>query len=139
MTKKFEHIKPGDKLYMRSPERAWGGAPQITYAVFTVQRLTAIQVVTTRDHPHQRKEYRFRIADGRIIGGGLYGFAEEATPEILAQHAAELELLTRWRKAVSALDGLIDKPLHQLKLNTAQLERLAAAWAEVQAMGGAKA
>jgi hypothetical protein len=128
------HIKPGDKLALRNSS-TWG-ATATTYAMLTVLRTTATQAVATYDGRPSSPELRIRLSDGRVIGKD-YTRAVEATPYLLAQHSAETSMLKRRREAVKALETLIDKPMHRLNLTVEQMERLAAAWAEIKAMGSA--
>jgi hypothetical protein len=99
--------------------------------MLTVTRTTATQVVTKDERGHY--EVRFRIEDGKQVGTS-YTYAVEVTPELLAEHTKQTEELARWRAAEKATDDLIGSPMHELKLTTDQLERLAAAWVEVKAM-----
>ena len=50
------------------------------------------------------------------------------------QHEAQKAEVRRYRAAANQLGSLIGKSLSNLELTTAQLEKLAAAWADVQAM-----
>lgn len=124
------HIKPGDKLAIPADSRAWSHVPHVTNHIVLINRVTATQLVGSWING---SEVRVNRETGKVIGRD-YARAKEVTPEIMAQHKAEVDECQRWRTAVTNTNDLIGRPLHQLKLTTAQLERLAAAWAEVKAM-----
>lgn len=125
------HIKPGDKLAIPLGRRVWSGVPHVSHDIVVVNRVTATQLVGTgRDG----SEVRVNRETGKILGG-IPGHAIEATPELLAQNEAEVSENHRWHIADINTRDLIGKDLHQLKLTTAHLERLAVAWSEVKAMG----
>ena len=100
------------------------------YQVLEVTKVTATQLVCG---PCGNLTKRFRREDGGEVGQH-FRYAVEATPEILAEYDAQLQVKRRWQKATETLDTLIDKPLHKLGLDTDQLEKLAEAWVEVQKM-----
>lgn len=75
------HVKPGDKLYMENSDRVWGGERVIPYAVFTVERLTAKQIVAKNQYG---REARFRIENGVPVGGSCFYHARLPTPEMVA-------------------------------------------------------
>ena len=127
MSQDLTHISAGDKIAVDHSGRRPSHAPQVTHHVFLVDRVTATQIVCMNG----RSEIRFRRKDGGQIGES-FCHAILATNEILETNSKEVAELQRWRSAVSALDSLIDKPLHKLGLSTDQLEKLAAAWAEIQ-------
>lgn len=126
------HIKPGDKLAIPC-RRALSHVPHVSHDIVPVHRITATQLVGVWSNG---SEVRVNRETGKILGG-IPGRAIEATPELLAQNEAEVSENHRWHIAAINTRDLIGKDLHQLKLTTAQLERLAAAWAEVKAMGSA--
>lgn len=126
------HLNPGDKIAIKSRDSNWRGVPRVSHEILTITKTTATQIVAKNQHGYY--EVRVRRDDGKKIGED-YVYAVEATPEMLAENDKQVAELNRWRAAKEATDDLIGKELHQLKLNTAQLERLAAAWAEIKAMG----
>lgn len=125
------HIKNGDKLAIPC-RRALSHVPHFSHDIVTVHCVTATQLVGTW---RNGTEVRINRKNGNVIGREYYPLAEEVTPGLLARHEAEVSEYQRWRVAFTNTSDLIGKELHQLKLTTAQLERLAAAWAEVKAMG----
>lgn len=129
----LSNINVGDKIAINNTSRSFH-LPRVSKEIWTVVRKTGTQLVCTV--PHQTGEKRFRIKDGHMIGAESYlNFAEPATPEMIAQHEAQLDNLNRYRKAAEDLNSLIGKELHQLKLSTKQMEVLAAAWKLVREMG----
>lgn len=126
----YEKITPGDKLAHRIYDRWRVYGPRVTYAILTVERITATLLICT---DREGREVRVSRKRGTVVGS--YETVSPATPEILAQNEAEWGEVMRWSIAVTNTNDLIGRPLHQLKLTTAQLERLAASWAEVKAMG----
>jgi hypothetical protein len=127
------HLKPGDKIATANNTGWRSQSPAIAYELLTITRVTDSQVIAENQYFQQS---RFRRVDGKKVGDS-YVFAVEATPYLLDEHAKQVAEVARWSAASKATDDLMGKHLHQLKLNTAQLERLAAAWAEVKAMGSA--
>lgn len=125
------HLNPGDKIAIKSRDSSWRGVPRVSHAILTITKTTATQIAAENQYGY---EVRVRRDDGKKIGEE-YVYAVEATPEMLAEHDKQVAELNRWRAASKATDDLIGKELHQLKLTTAQLERLSAAWAEIKAMG----
>jgi len=131
------NIEIGTKLAVsgsRSYRGGYPGRPQPRLTIFTVARITATQAFATGGGIDGNESVRVRKADLRLIGDG-YWSAKIATPEMIAQAEREIAVWQRHRAAEKTLFDLIGKELHQLKLSTEQLERLAAAWAEVKAMG----
>lgn len=128
MTNKHD-IRPGTVLALneRNPLSYY---PQVTHSLWTVSRVTPTQAIVAS----QYGEIRVRLEDLKVIGKE-YTRAAIASEEMQAQHAAQVQELSRFRAAVAQTDDLIDRPLHQLKLSTAQLEALAKAWTEIKAMG----
>jgi hypothetical protein len=127
MSQELTHISAGDKIAINNNSRLHSHVPQITYHVLSVDRVTATQIVCI----DRGTEIRFRRKDGCQVGE-YFRHAIPATKEILETHSKEVAELHRWRTAAAALDSLIDKPLHKLGLSTDQLEKLAAAWADIQ-------
>lgn len=125
------HLKPGDKIAFSSRANSWRShIPLVSHELFTITKTTPTQIAAKNEHGH---EARVRRSDGALIGG-RYSGAIEATPDLIAEHEEQVSMHTRWNEAQKATDSLIGKELHQLKLTTDQLERLAIAWAEIQAM-----
>lgn len=131
----LSNIKPGDKLAIISHSNRYmdRGAPHVTHVIFTVERKTQTQIVLSRG-PNSSEAARVRIKDACVIGKP-YTKAVEATPEILAEHKAQVEALRHYRMTTSVLSDLMGKQLHQLNLSIQQIEHLAKAWEEVKAMG----
>lgn len=129
MSQDLTRITPGDKLAIENRTRWAAHMPSLTYSVFLVERVTATQIVCK----HGKEELRFRRKDGCLVGD-VWRTAFPATHEILETSRKEESELQRWRFAVNSLNGLLDKSLSQLNLSTAQLEKLAEAWAEIQKM-----
>lgn len=127
MSKELTHISAGDKIAINNNSRLHSHVPHVTHHVFLVDRVTATQIVCI----DRGTEIRFRRKDGCQVGE-YFRHAIQATSEILEKNGKEVAELQRWRSAVSALDSLIDKPLNKLGLSTDQLEKLAAAWADIQ-------
>lgn len=125
------HLKPGDKIAINNRGNSFGShIPNVSYELFTITRTTETQIVAKNKNGN---EARFRRKDGAQVGEN-YINAVEATPDLLEEHKAQVAELKRWRAASDATCSLIGKELHQLKLTTEQLERLAIAWAEITAM-----
>jgi hypothetical protein len=103
--------------------------PEVTHSLWTVSRVTPTQAIAAS----QRGEIRVRLEDLRVVGRD-YTRAAIASEEMQAEHAAQVEEQARYRAAAQATDDLIDRPLHRLKLSTAQIEALAKAWSEIKAM-----
>lgn len=133
MSTNLAHIKPGDFLATkklnrsRMPER-----PDISHEIWVVERETATQL-HARNISSRSVSISVRKTDGKVIGEN-YMHAFVATSEILEEHRAQSEELARYQKANAIVNDLIGKELHQLKLNTKQLEALAKAWVEIKAM-----
>lgn len=130
------HLKPGDKIAVQNKISGWQVGPVISQRVYRVTSTTETQAKASNINTGDTSmgSLRFRLSDGKVIGRD-YTYAIEATPAMLKEHAAQVAERKRWNAARKATDDLIGKELHQLNLTTAQLERLAAAWAEVKAMG----
>ena len=125
------HLKPGDKIAINNRGNILRShIPNVSYELFTITRTTETQIVAKNKNGY---EARFRRKDGAQVGEN-YVNAVEATSDLLKENNAQVAELKRWRAARDATDSLIGKELHQLKLTTDQLERLAIAWAEIQAM-----
>jgi len=125
------HIKPGDKIAVFSSTIGWANLPKVSRDIATVLRVTKTQAVCTFDT--RKDEFRVRLSDGRQVGTYMTNFVP-ATAEILAEHEAQKAEVRRYRAAANQLGSLLTKSLSNLELTTAQLEKLAAAWIEVQAM-----
>lgn len=127
MTNKH-NIRPGTVLALN--ERSYASHyPGVTHSLWTVSRVTPTQAIAAS----RQGEIRVRLEDLKVVGKN-YTRAAIASEEIQAEHAAQVQELSRFRAAVKATDDLIGRELHQLKLNTKQLEALAKAWAEIKAM-----
>jgi len=126
------HIKPGDKIAVFSSAIGWANLPKVSRDIATVLRVTKTQAVCTFD-TRKDGEFRVRLHDGRQLGMCMPDFVQ-ATPEILAEHEAQKAEVRRYRAAANQLNSLIGKSLSNLELTTAQLEKLASAWIDVQAM-----
>lgn len=122
-------IRPGAVLALSDRSNPPRHYPRVTHSLWTVSRVTPTQAIAAS----QRGEIRVRLEDLKVIGED-YTRAAIASEEMQAQHADQVQELSRFRAAVAATDDLIDRPLHQLKLSTAQMEALAKAWAEIKAM-----
>lgn len=131
----LEHLQVGDKLAICTGWERFSGfsrmpaETRITHEILTITRRTPTQLQTSSGCV-------VRIKDGMLIGhtAGMRVHATPATQELLEAHEAQKRALERWHAARSALGGLIGKELHQLRLSIEQIEHLAKAWAEVQAM-----
>jgi hypothetical protein len=126
------HIKPGDKIAAFSSSIGWANLPKVSHEIATVLRVTKTQAVCLFNS-RKDGEFKVRLHDGRKVGTFMTDFVP-ATPEILAEHEAQKAEVRRYRAAANQLNSLIGKSLSNLELTTAQLEKLAAAWIEVQAM-----
>lgn len=108
------HVKPGDKLYIQNSERTWGDERVIPYATFTVERLTAKQIVTKSQYG---REARFRIEDGVQVGGSGSSFyrAQVPTPEMVAEQVKAVKVRNAQSKvqdkirSMSKLEGKRDQ------------------------------
>lgn len=129
MTNKH-NIRPGTVLALSQNERGLlSHYPRVTHSLWTVSRVTPTQAIAAS----QYGEIRVRLEDLKVVGKD-YERAAIASEKMQAEHAAQLQELSRFRAAVKATDDLIGRELHQLKLNTEQMEALAKAWAEIKAM-----
>lgn len=127
MTNKH-NIRPGTVLALN--ERSYvSHYPSVTHSLWTVSRVTPTQAIAAS----QQGEIRVRLEDLKVVGKD-YTRAAIASEEMQAEHAAQVQELSRFRAAAQATNDLIGRELHQLKLNTAQLEALAKAWAEIKSM-----
>lgn len=124
-TPNFTNIKEGDKVALPARHAGFGYDTKRSYEVLTVTKLTPTQFAAG--------SLRFRKADGRMVGKA-YVYAVEATPEIVAQAAADQELARRHTNARARLNSLEGRFLHNLKLTIEQIEALADAWDRIQAM-----
>lgn len=122
-------IRPGTVLALRERNQFISHYPNVTHSLWTVSRVTATQAIAAG----ARGEIRVRLEDLKLVGES-YTRAAIASEEMQAEHAAQVQELSRFRAAVKATDDLIGLELHQLKLNTDQLEALAKAWSEIKAM-----
>lgn len=127
--KTTSNIQPGTVLYLRA-RNPISHYPQVSHRLYTVSRVTPTQAIAVGDSG----EIRVRLSDLKVIGED-YCTAGIASDELQARHAAEVQLLERFRAAHRLVADLIGKEMHQLKLSTAQLEALAAAWVQVKSMG----
>ena len=132
MTTTLTHIQVGDLIAETNKERNWGDAPPITQHLYRVTKRTPTQAEAVNVH-HKHLTIRVRVSDGKIIGTD-YSTAVFATPEIIAQHNAQVAALNRWREARSRLQDLEGRYLHQLRLTVEQMEVLAEAWERVKSM-----
>jgi IS1 family transposase len=126
------HIQPGDKLAVFARHIGWANMPQVDREIATVVRLTKTLAFCTYDN-RKDGEFKVRLHDGRKVGTYMTDFVP-ATAEILAEHESQKAEVRRYRAAANQLGSLLTKSLSNLELTTAQLEKLAAAWIEVQAM-----
>lgn len=124
-------IRPGTVLALSERGYFTSHYPKVTHSLWTVSRVTKTQAIAAGE----RGEIRVRLEDLKVVGKS-YTHAAIASEEVQAQHAAQVQELWRFRAAAELTSDLIDRPLHQLKLSTAQLEALAKAWAEIKAMAG---
>ena len=74
-----------------------GGAQRATYALATVVRLTATQVVTQRRQRTASIEERFRLTDGRGVGDRSISLLDPTHHETLAALEAQRAAQTRQR------------------------------------------
>lgn len=124
------HLKPGDHL--ATDNREYGstpGRPRVSQTIWLIERETSTQLHAVSGG----RPITVRKSDGKVIGQN-YASAVEATQEMREKHRAQVTMLHRYRQANALVDDLLGKELHQLKLNTEQLEALADAWIKVKAM-----
>lgn len=130
---KLDHLTIGD--FIRTPHRdsryGYRRLPVISNEILEIIAQTATQF--TAKSRGRVTEVRVRKSDGKLIGKD-FEYAEPATAEQIAENESQIAAHNRYVRAYSEAQKIWDKPLHQLDLTTAQLERLAKAWAEVQAM-----
>ena len=112
----------------------WAIYPKVKNRLYIVVRKTATQLVVRASD--STLEVRVRIKDGCVVGDRGFTTMQVATVGILAEHKAQVAERNRYVTAAEVCRDLIDRPLHQLRLTTAQLEHLAKAWKEVKEMGG---
>ena len=124
-------IQPGDLIAASNTARNWGYAPSISHILYRVTKRTPTQAEAVHVQ-NERLTIRFRVSDGKIIGQDYYRTVVFATPEIVAQHNAEVAARNRWAKARSRLEDLEDR---HSRLTVDQMEVLADAWERVKAMG----
>lgn len=119
---------------------AWAmkNQPVVSATLYQIVKLTATQAVLAKykQETSGLSEIRIRRADGGVIGKS-YTYATLATPEQIAKHEHEIAMVLRYGAARRRVDDLLDRPLHQLGLNTEQLEALASAWETIKAMAPA--
>lgn len=126
----LSNIKVGDQLAVRS-KNGWDEfAP--THQILLVERVTLTQVAC-RHARGASTEVRFRRSDGKQIGED-YVYAEVPSQELLERLAETLRKRLRYTASIAVLHSLFGKERHQLKLSLEQMEALAAAWQNVQAM-----
>jgi len=122
-------IRPGTVLAVAERNHGISHWPKVTQSLYTVSRLTATQAIAVGEHG----ELRVHLKNLRVVGQD-YTYAGIATEELQAKHAAQIAEVARYRAADALVADLIDRPMHQLKLTTEQLEALAKAWVEIKAM-----
>lgn len=128
------HLQPGDIIAIPDNERSWIDPPKIRHRLYRVTKRTPTQAQAANIHCPEGPTIRVHIGNGRLVGES-YTYAMQATPEVIAQHEQEVAARRRWSAVRSRLMDLQGKHLHQLKLNTEQMEVLAEAWERVKAMG----
>lgn len=129
------NIQPGDLIAASNTARNWGGyAPSISHILYRVTKRTPTQAEAVNVH-NERLTIRVRVSDGKIIGEDYYRRAVVATPEIIAQHNAEVAARNRWGETANRLRDLNGSSLIRLGLTVEQMEALADAWERVKAMG----
>ncbi len=123
-----QNIQPGTILAFpeRNPISHW---PKISHVLYTVSRVTATQAIAVG----LRGEIRMRLKDLSVVGEP-YARVAIVDEEMQAKHDAEVTEYQRYRAANALVCDLIGRPMHQLKLTTAQLEALADAWVKIKAM-----
>lgn len=124
-------VKVGDKLALRVKGSNWESYVP-THRILIVERVTATQV-GCRNALGGSGEWRFRKSDGKEVGED-YSYAEIATQELLDAQDALRAKRNRFTAACAQLNNLFGKERHQLKLSLEQLEALAKAWVDVQAL-----
>ena len=127
------NIQPGDLIAASNTARTWGKAPAIQHLLYRVTKRTPTQAEAVNVH-NELFKIRVRVSDGKIIGEDYYRKAVVATPEIIAQHNAEVAARNRRIKAQRRLEDL-DTRMAKLGLTVEQMEVLADAWERVKAMG----
>ena len=128
------HIQPGDLIAASNTARNWGyAAPSISHILYRVTKRTPTQAEAVNVH-NERLTIRVRVSDGKILGQD-YCKVVFATPEIIAQHNAEVAARNRWGETANRLRDLVGSSLIRLGLTVEQMEVLADAWERVKAMG----
>jgi hypothetical protein len=126
----LSHLTIGQTVALRIRDsRSLPGRPRLAHRLLVITKETA----TTFEAQHSGRTIKVRKKDGKVLGQD-YEYIIEATPEIIDDYHATAALITRDQAAQHACADLIDRPLHQLKLSTEQLEALAKAWTEIKAM-----
>lgn len=128
---RITHIGIGEHIRIQRRGGHWQIGPVITHDILQVTAQTATQV--TAKNISSAAQYKVRRSDGKVIGRD-YDYAEPATAEHIAEYHNQSAASDRHRAAYFRVLRMWDKPVHQLDLNTDQLEHLAKAWDEVQAM-----
>jgi hypothetical protein len=130
MSTDLSHLTIGQTVALRVRD-GWTmpGRPRITHRLLVITKMTA----TMFEAQHSSRTIKVRKKDGKVTGED-YTYVIEATPEIIAAYHATAALIARDQAAQRACQDLIDRPLHQLKLSTEQLEALGKAWTEIKAM-----
>ena len=103
--------------------------PHVTHSLWIVTRVTQTQAIAES----RGEEMRVRLEDLKVVGKN-YTRAAIASEEMQAEHADQVQELSRFRAAVKATDDLIGCELHDLNLSTAQLEAMAKAWGDIKLM-----
>jgi hypothetical protein len=81
MSNNLEHLKHGDRIATRLDNSGHGRIPRVTYALATVQYLTATQLVCTGG-------VRVRRCDGKVVRGS-HAYAIPADERIVAENAVQ--------------------------------------------------
>ena len=123
-------VKVGD--FLKRPARGqWRlnvNQPRVQHRLIRVDRETKTLLICGGT--------QVRKSNGKIVGRD-YEYASIATPEDIQIISQEEAVALKYAKAFHAAQKIWDKPLHQHGLTTAQLEVLAEAWKQVQALGEA--
>ena len=127
------NIQPGDLIAASNTARNWRNAPSISHILYRVTKRTPTQAEAVNVH-NERLTIRVRVSDGKILGQD-HRKVVFATPEIVAQHNAEVAARNRWGEAANRLRDLDGSSLIRLGLTVEQMEVLADAWERVKAMG----
>jgi len=127
------NIQPGDLVADNTSVRTWGNAPAIKHVLYRVTKRTPTQAEAVNVH-NERLTIRVRVSDGKILGQD-HRKVVFATPEIVAQHNAEVAARNRWNETANRLRDLDGSSRIRLGLTVEQMEVLADAWERVKAMG----